>query len=565
MLAAVLLVLLGACSTVPTSSPTVQITQAPSRPDGDVGIEPLSPEPGATPEEVVRGFVEAAASAVRTHPVAREHLAPDAAGTWSDEAGITVLGQDYTTVTTDAGSVVLTANQLGTIDQRGVFTVAPQEVYTREFTLQQVANEWRITDPPDGLLMLEPDFERLYERRDLYFVDQTGQRVVPDPRYLISGESQPTVLVERLLDGPSSMLSAGVRNELAGAGLRSTVTASTQTLTVDLTGLADAEPARLAAVCAQLVWTLEPLTVQSVEIRLDGDPVRLDGVPADQTVDTWAAFDPDAVPVDAVGHYLDAGVLRTVDAAPAPGPAGTGAYRLTSAAVSSGSTGELDQMVGVTEADGQATLLAGPYGGDLVPVLSGSTLSVPTVAATRAEFWVVRDGGAVVRVPAGGTAQPVNAPTLPGLGRTTVLQLSPDGARAAVVAENGQGQSLYVGTVVRSEEGPVALRDLRAVAPTLSSVVDVAWRTAGSLLVLAGDAGQDRIDPYVVGVDGWGLSEVPTAGLPSQPTRVAAAPGRVPLVSAGGTIWQWQVAGGTWVTLVRGAQPQPGNEPFYPL
>ncbi|MGY1641331.1 LpqB family beta-propeller domain-containing protein [Geodermatophilus sp. SYSU D00703] len=565
VLVAVLLALLSACSTVPTSSPTVQITQAPSRPDGDVGIEPLSPEPGATPEEIVRGFIEAAASAVRGHPVAREHLVRESAGAWSDEAGITVLGQDYTTVTSDAGTVVVTADQLGTIDERGVFTVAPQEVYTREFTLQQVDGEWRITDPPDGLLMLEPDFERLYERRDLYFLDPTGQRVVPDPRYLISGEAQPTVLVERLLDGPSSALSAGVKNALAGARLRSTVTASTQTLTVDLTGLADAEPSQLAELCAQLVWTLEPLTVQSVEILLDGDPIRLEGVSREQTVDTWAAFDPDAVPVDAVGHYVDNGTLRTVDAAPAPGPAGTGAYGLTSAAVSSGRTGELDQMVGVTVADGQATLLAGAYGGDLVPVLSGGALSVPTVAATRSEFWVVRDGGAVVRVPAGGTAQPVNAPTLPGLGRATVLQLSPDGVRAAVVVENGQRESLYVGTVVRSDEGPVALRDLREVAPTLSSVVDVAWRTAGSLLVLAGDAGEDRIDPYVVGVDGWGLDQVPTAGLPSQPTRVAAAPGRVPLVSAGGTVWQWQPAGGTWVTLVRGAQPQPGDEPFYPL
>ncbi|MGY1690015.1 LpqB family beta-propeller domain-containing protein [Geodermatophilus sp. SYSU D01105] len=563
-LVAVVLALTG-CSTVPTSSPTVQITQAPTRPDGDVGIEPLSPEPGATPEEIVRGFVEAAASAVRGHPVAREHLAPDAAGSWSDEAGITVLGPDYATVTTDAGTVVVTANQLGTIDQRGVFTVAPQEVYTREFTLSQVDGEWRITNPPDGLLILEPDFERLYERRDLYFVDPTGQRVVPDPRYLISGEAQPTVLVERLLDGPSSMLSAGVGNQLAGASLRSTVTASAQTLTVDLTGLTDASEAQLSQLSAQLVWSLEPLTVRSVEILVDGEPLGLDGVPVEQTVDTWAAFDPDAVPVDAVGHYIDGGALRTVDAAPVPGPAGTGAYRLTSAAVSSARTGELGEMVGVTDAEGQATLLAGPYGGDLTPVLSGGTLSVPTVAATRAEFWVVRDGGAVVRVPAGGTAQPVNAPTLPGLGRATVLQLSPDGVRAAVVVENGQRESLYVGTVVRSDEGPVALRDLREVAPTLSSVVDVAWRTAGSLLVLAGDAGEDRIDPYVVGVDGWGLSEVPTAGLPSQPTRVAAAPGRAPLVSAGGTIWQWQVAGGTWVTLVRGAQPLPGDEPFYPL
>jgi hypothetical protein len=566
VLVAVLVALLTSCSTVPTSSPTVQITQAPTRADGEVGIEPLSPEPDATPEDIVRGFIDAAASTVRGHPVAREHLAPEPAASWSDEAGITVLGPDYATVTTDAGSVAVTATLVGTIDQRGVFAVAGQEVFTREFTLGEVDGEWRITNPPDGLLILEPDFERIYERRDLYFVDPSGSRVVPDPRYLITGEAQPTVLVERMLDGPSAALMAGVRNALAGASLRSTVTISAQTVTVDLTGIADAPESQLSELSAQLVWTLEQLPVRAVEVLADGDALGIPGVPAAQTVDTWAGFDPDTIPVDAVGHYIDGGALRTVDNAPAPGPAGTGAYGLTSAAVlADPATGELTQMAGTTEREGQTTLLGGPYGGDLAPLVSGGSLSVPTVAATRGEFWLVRDGGAVVRVPAGGTPQPVNAPTLPGLGRASVLQLSPDGVRAAVVVEGGDRQRLYVGTVVRSDEGPVALRDLREVAPTLSQVVDVAWRTAGSLLLLAGDAGEDRITPYVVGIDGWGLTSVPTAGLPSQATRVAAAPGRPPLVSAGGTIWQWQVAGGTWVTLVRGAQPLPGTEPFYPL
>ncbi|SNS02003.1 Sporulation and spore germination [Geodermatophilus pulveris] len=574
VLAAALLASSTACSTVPTSSPTVQITQAPPRADGPVGIEPLSPEPGATPEEVVRGFVEATASTVIGHPVAREHLAREPAGSWADDAGITLLGADYATVTTDTGTVVVTGELVGTIDQRGAFSVGGQEVYSREFRLEQVDGEWRISDPPDGLLMLLPDFERLYERRDLYFLDPTGSRVVPDPRYLIGGEAQPTVLVDRLLDGPSAVLAAGVRTALddlalGDAALGSTVEVSGQVVRVDLTGIADAPPARLAELSAQLVWTLGQLTsVRSVEVLADGDPLALDGVPAVQTVDTWAALDPDAAPVDAVGHYLVDGALWTAaeTPAPAPGPAGAGAYGLSGAAVATDpSTGQLTGMVGVAERDGQATLLTGRYGGDLTPVLTSGSLTVPTVAATREEFWLVRDGSTVVRLPAGAPPQAVNAVTLPGLGRATALQLSPDGVRAAVVVEDGPRQSVHVGTVVRSDDGPVALRDWREVTPTLGEVTDVAWRTAGSLLLLAGDSGRERTAPYTVGVDGWDLSPVPTAGLPSQATRVAAAPGRPPLVSAGGTIWEWQAAGGTWVTLVRGQQPQPGTEPLYPM
>ena len=89
------------------------------------------------------------------------------------------------------------------MDTRGVFTVGGPGVFTREFNLEQVNGEWRISDPPDGLIILEPDFERLYDERDVFFLDPTGQRVVPDPRLLIKGDAQPTALVQRILDGPS--------------------------------------------------------------------------------------------------------------------------------------------------------------------------------------------------------------------------------------------------------------------------------------------------------------------------------------------------------------------------
>jgi len=561
----VVLLALSACSTVPMTSPTVQITQAPGRSAEVVGIEPLPPEPGATPDEIVRSFIDAAASVRPGHPVAREHLAPEAAGSWSDEAGITVLAPDYATVTTETGAIEVTADQIGTIDERGVFTVGSAETFRRQFTVEQVDDEWRITDPPDGLIILEPDFERLYEQLAAYFVDPTGQRVVPDPRYLITGDAQPTALVQRLLEGPSATLAAGVRNPLSGAQLRTAITVEGQSALVDLTRL-PAEPApMLSEICAQLVWTLTQqrrTSIRSVEIRVDGEPVEVEGVPAVQTVDDWAAFDPDAVPLESVGHYLTGGALHTVTTgAPTPGPAGTGVYGLTDAAVSADPrSGELSFLVGVRPEGGGETLLAGPYDGELATVLSGGRLSPPTVAATRSEVWVVRDGTSVVRVQAGGAPQAVTTPTLPGLGVTEVLELSPDGVRAALVVEGPGGPALYVGTVVRAEDGSVALRDFRGIAPELSQVVDVAWRDSGSLLVLAGE---DRTAPYAVDVDGWGLASVPTAGLPSAPRSIAAAPTRQPLVDAGGTIWQ--VSGGTWVTLVRGQEPLPGTAPFYPL
>lgn len=562
-LIAVGLLTLSGCSTVPDSSPTVQVTQAPVRPSEDVGIEPSPPARGATPEEVVRGFIEASASTVPGHPVAREHLAPQAKESWSDTSGITVISPDYATVTTGAGTVRVSAVQVGTVDQRGVFEIGGEGPFSRQYTLEEVDDEWRITDPAGGLVMLEPDFQRLYDPVAAYFLDPTRQRVVPDPRYLITGEAQPNALVQRLLDGPSSQLAAGVQNPLGGVELRRTVAVEDQSAIVDLTGLSTDPAPVLSEISAQLVWTLRQLRILRVEIRIDGE--RIEGLPREQTVDDWAAFDPDAMPVDAVGHYLDRGALRTVTTGePAPGPAGTGTYGLTSAAVSADArTGALSYLVGVRTAGGRSRLYAGPYDGELTALLEARMLSAPTMAGTRAEAWLVRNGTEVIRVPDRGTAQAVSAPTLAGLGQTEELELSPDGVRAAAVVNGPEGPALYVGTVVRAEDGAVSLRDLRGVTPSLSQVADVAWQDSGTLLVLAGDAGEDRIVPYSVGVDGWGLTDVPTSGLPSQPTSIGAAPTRQPLVSAGGTIWQ--LGAGTWTTLVRGAEPLPGTAPFYPL
>jgi hypothetical protein len=551
---------LAGCSTVPTSSPTVQITQAPNRPSTDVGIEPLPPEKDATPDEIVRGFIDAAASTVHGHPVAREHLTPQAAGSWSDESGITVI-TDPSAVTIDTGTVTLRANEVGTVDTHGVFSVGADRVYTRTFTLLQVKGQWRISDPPDGLLLLQPDFERLYDERDAFFIDPTGQRVVPDPRYLIKGQSQPTTLVQRLLDGPSPALADGVRNPLAGAELRRAVSVSPRAVTVDLSGVGTQPAPVLSEICAQVVWTLDQLSLTSVEILLDGQPVDVDGVPTVQSTSDWESFDPEGVPAGSVGHYIDKGAVRTTtQGKPVPGAAGSGAYKLTSAAVATDPrSGDPDTMAAVSAAGGRATLRVGQYGKDLAPVLTGTTLTAPTVAATRPEFWVVRDGAAVFRVSAGGKPQAVTSTTLTGLGHVTALRLSPDGVRAAVVVDG----TIYVGTVVRSEDGAVSLRNLTPIAPSLTLVADVAWDSSSGLLVLAGDENQQRMVPYQIGIDGFGLQSVAITGLPGQPTAIGAVPSRQPLVSAGGTVWEQ--LGGTWVTLIRGQEPLPGTAPFFPL
>ena len=53
--------------------------------------------------------------------------------------------------------------------------------FTRDFAVQQVDGEWRIADPPDGLVLLEPDFERVYDQLNAYFLDPTRGGSSPIP------------------------------------------------------------------------------------------------------------------------------------------------------------------------------------------------------------------------------------------------------------------------------------------------------------------------------------------------------------------------------------------------
>jgi hypothetical protein len=561
---------LSACSTVPTTSPTVPITQVPARQDADVGIEPLAPEPGASPEDIVRGFIDASASTGRGHPVAREYLTRAAQDSWADAGGVTVIEPGFAAVTRDEGVVRLSARTVGTVDERGIFTVGGER-FVRDFTVELVDEEWRIADPEDGLVVLEPDFERVYDQLNVYFFDPTGRRVVPDPRYLVVGEAQPTALVQRLFEGPSPTLRPGVDNPVQGLALRRPVTVDGSTATVDLTGLpADPDPP-LRQISAQLVWTLTQSRIRSVEVLVEGEDVSLPQVPRAQTTDDWAAYDPDAVPIDIVGHYVDdVGAVHTAaEGAPVPGPAGEGAYGLTSAAAAADpDSGELAFLAGVDPTDEGPRLLAGGYGDTLAEVLGPSdSLIAPTVAATRTEIWTVRNGTDVVRVRPGNRPQSVDASALEDFDSVESMQLSPDGVRAALVMDGPAGTALYVATVVPGD--PVALRELREVDPAIADPVDVTWRTSDTLMLLADNPAEDAVVPYEVGVDGWGLAEVPTANLPGDPTTIAAAPDQQPLVSAGGpdgsapTIWR--LIGATWMTLVLGAPPEPGTEPFYPL
>jgi len=562
---AVLGLLMSGCSTVPTGSAPVAITQVGGELAESVGVEPLSPELGASPEEIVRGFIESSASTAQSHSVSREYLTAAQAQSWEDTVSISVIEREFSAVTSGPDPIVrVTGQRVGSVDRAGIFTPSIDE-FTTEFALVQENEQWRIAGPPPGILITRTDFARAYEQLDIFFLDGTSRFVVPEPRFFVrGGRSQSTQLVERLIAGPSLWLSPAVDNQLEGAVLSSSVLVTGGRARVELAQVGES-PEDLEGLSAQLTFTLlGQLPIQSLEITVDGAPLQLPNVGAVQELSDWLSLDPDALAgaVTGVGHYIDAGGVRIQDGNPIAGPAGDGTYALTNAAVSlDASSGELLSLAGLSVGAQSSTLYVGPYDGDLTPVLSDARLTAPTWSGVADEVWTVRNGSDVLRIPTGALAQPVPAPELAGTGAVRVFKLSRGGSRAALIIETETGPALAIAGIVRTADS-VTVSAPRQIAPSLRDVRDVSWTSADSLIVLAADARGEEMVPYTIGVDGWGITALTTDGLPGDPDSVAAAPNRAYLVSAEGTVWQFSLD--IWAVLIRGQPPFPGTSPFYP-
>ncbi len=555
---AVALLLLTGCVDIPDHGepqPVSGMTSAAGGPGPPVEV--LAPKGGEQPDEIVRGFLAASASNVRTRPSARLFLTPDAARSWEDDASATVIAQDATRPDAAAGQVTLTGQILGRVDRDGVYN-AVREDLRQVLSLVQVDGEWRIDNPPPGVLLRVDDFRRAYVSYNLYFLDPTGTTVVPDPRYFLSGSTaRANSLVEELIEGPSPFLAPAVRTELSGDVALVSNVQEVRDIDIDLTGLGERSPASLQGLSAQLIWTLRQVSITELTLRSDGQILSVPGVGVTQTGSDWQSYDPNAVPVDDIGHFVSQGALLTVEGQPVPGPAGEGAYGLTSVGVSSG----LDFVAGVAPAPGGSSLLIGEYGGALGPVLAGRSFSSPVWVARQQEVWTVRNGTEVVRVPVGAAPQTVDTADLLGLGPIRALRVARDGTRVAIVAgEPGAGE-LYLGHVARSGS-TVAVAGFVPLFTGLGNVSDVSWATATQLLFLAVDPADGRTKPWVISIDGGVLASQPDNNLSGVPTAIAAAPGRPALVSSDGAMYR--LDGTAWTTLVRGLPFFTGTAPSYP-
>lgn len=559
-----LVVLATGCATIPTSGP---VTAGAGSGDEDPGVrfQPIGPTPGASPEEIVRGFL-LAASGVQENELSRAYLTPDRTSSWRPSSSTLVYGTGTVSLTLTQGERVLgaedvadpvagavtatlTAGLVATVDDGGRYTPAAPGATTQVvLTLDATDAEWRISALPDQLVIDEAGFDLAFDAHPLYFVDPEGAFLVPEVRWFAERDSLETTLVSQLLLGPSPWLAVAVTSgfpEGLRLGAPGAVPVEDGEAQVDLERLAlRAGSDDLALMQAQLLATLRPLSgVSSVRMTVGSADVVLDtraSAVRDPAVDPVAVLvqGEQLVQLGQAGLEPVAGLpaltgLRVSD----PGR-GTAAY-----AVLAQQRSQLLHLVPGTDAPPQ-------------PLLTGVDLTAPSFDPLG---WIWSTSaltqGAVTAVTPDGEVSAVAAPWLAGR-RVEALRISRDGTRALVTSSDPAGAGrVDVAGVQRQDGRPVALAPASqaSLVPALRTVGDAAWVDESQVAVLGTTAADPGTKVYLVRPAG--PADAIDAPQPDAASAtIAAARGERSLLVGTTDGSLWQRAGTQWGEVAQGVR-----------
>lgn len=555
---AVVAVTLAGCSGIPGSGPVQDVGRVSNQVNEQAVV---TPDAGMSPVNVVRGFVNAAArislngTAGSAYDAPKQFLTAKAQQSWQKEPeSVTVLSDQLRIDPGNQQEVTISGTALGTLDKDRSFHTGNGALYRVTVHLVQDKGQWRISDPPADLLIVNTDFQRVFSARTLYFLDASRTVVVPDRRYLINGttdENRVEALLTMLLKGPAGVLRGAAVSELTGGSLRTHVQTQPDGVTtkIDLQKIDVSTPADKAALAAQIVWTLNSA---QVAISINGKP--LDPRTATYTLSTAQSFNPDRLPgkgavaadpyvVDPEGAVVD---LKTGQ--PLWGQVGTGSAQVLSAAMSA-ATGTLAAVSAVSAKSGQTLLIGQPLNQQSTqPALEASTLTQPSFSRTGDEVWVVQNGASknpeIYQISTGltssgatgtGTASraKVGSTQLAGKGPVTALALSPDGVRVAIVA----GGKLYMGAIgapAASPTGtaapdpaetpePLNVINLQTIRGELDQVGPITFRSANQLLVVSKDPLLSYRSITDLRIDGYEASPVTSTDLTADVQAVAVS------------------------------------------
>ncbi len=542
---------LSACGGIPDGVGVHRVEAQGDADENPVSYQPAGPRDNATPDQIVRGYLDA----MLAYPVSSgtaEKFLHRSGEAWDATAGVSVYQSarveaiEQVPVGDDTGlQVEVALQEEARLDRQGHFEASVRR-RTIRFVLLRDGGQWRIDQAPAGTFVTRKFFTDYYRAFDLYYFDPSGSRVVADPVHLPLGEQVATALVTNLLAGPGPEDGGTLRTYVPSAvRLRGSVPVAADGLAdVVLDGLGDLPESTRDHVSAQLVWTLRQVPeVTTLRVRPPGPAVRTDAADL-EPVGGWGVYGPTRTWSGPFG--LRAGqVVRLDDGAVEPVQQRVvDAATVERLAVAPGG----DSIAAVT--DGRSSLVFGDVSGEDRRRVPGSGLLAPVWDA-EGRVWAVDERAGRTRVRVLGRQDAV-----PDLGawpdlRPVAFALSPDLARYALVARQDGRTRVLVGRVLSDGQGrisglsvPTALpqsgpsvtspyADPRSVSfAGTGHVVMIALTTTGEPQVFAArvdgssvTGGRSSDGPLLVDVDARELVADPVTG-------------RLHVRDADGTLWQ---------------------------
>ncbi|MGY0018109.1 LpqB family beta-propeller domain-containing protein [Streptomyces sp. cg35] len=524
-------IVLAGCASMPDSG-GLEAVEASQRPDSQVRVFALPPQDGASPANIVEGFLESLTSDDPSYAMARKYLTPKAAKNWRPGQRTVVLADGPNTRPVsqqnagDEGRTFrLTGRQVATVDQQQAYEPRTNQ-YQKDLHLSQVetakGTQWRIDTVPTGVVLSESDFQRIYQSVNKYYyaVDSKSgdgpprQELVADPVFVRQWTDPLTETVKEVLAGPTRWLKYSVRtsfptNSALKDGVDSLAPDDDNKLTVPLNKYADAAtPTKCKQMAAQLLYSLRDLSSSSVnEVELQRADGRFMCALNEGAADALAAPRSSAGP-DAPYFLDDKGRLVRMpnnsssdrDPVRVPGPLGEGEQRLRSVAVSR----DQERAAGVSN-DGRSLYVASfVNGASLGDALARSQaagekdgFSTPSWDG-RGDLWVAdRDPKhprlLVFGQGLGDKMQEVDVEGLADGARIEAVKMSADGARTALLVKEDGTTSLRIGRVERESDGDggtaFSIAGLRPAAPEMEDVTAVSWAGGSRLVVVGREAG----------------------------------------------------------------------------
>jgi hypothetical protein len=548
--AALTAALIGGCGDLPRSGPVEAGRDGVAGEAPYVGAVAAPPAPGAGPEQIVEGFLQAMlAGATDDFKVVRSYLADDIAAVWDPSAGVVVyqsgMAPALAQASAEPGGVGLTVTQVGAVDAAGRYTALEPRAWTESIQLaQDQEGEWRISDLPDGSVIPEDVFRADYLAVPVYFPSADGQFLVPDRR-VFPRQSAATEAARQFLAGPPPYLTGAV-GEVVPAGTRlltDAVKVADGVATVNLSGgMARASETARATVHACLTAALTALPdVRAVALEVAGAPLE---------VESGAALETDPRAGSGLFYLGEGGVWRR-DGEAAAVVAGTEATSLWES-LSVDHSGK--RFAGVVE----GALAVLPQAGleSEVWTLSDDVRSLSAAPAFDRSGWLwAASQDQVAAFSSDGEASLLEAAWLEG-GRVVALAPSRDGARLALAVEETaeSGVAVLVSGIVRGDGAvPWRLADPLRAGRLAAPVSSLNWVDNMTLALLAPPAPGGEAAPVrlTVGGDSAALKS------PTDPP-VALAAGRSAdelfVTGQAGGLFSYSSRGRVWSPLASAAR-----------